>query len=410
MIKVVIAPDSFTEWKSAQEAGSVMAEEARAMLSEKGIAADVLLVPMADGGTGTAAVLGEALGGQWRSLNVKDPLGEPHQVSYLVLTDGSVCLELARASGIELLKSPTDRRHPFLASTFGTGEMILDAYGRGARRILVTLGGSGTNDGGVGLSQALGVELLDDRGLQFPDRYREGYGALALMEGEGAHGARFTRRLDLRDVDLRVACDVDNPLVGTRGASVVFGPQKGATEAMIPLLDQALARWAGWVEAHLGSAEPERLARILPPSGRIHEIPGSGAAGGAAFALHLLFGARLVPGAELVGGAVGLDEKLEDADLVLTGEGRIDRQSFMGKVVGHVSARAKALAPLARVVAIGGTVAGEVVPHEHLDHVVDAASGATLGPDEIGCGGETRLRQAVREAIDWWLASPSSKS
>lgn len=283
-------------------------------------------VPMADGGEGTVDALVEACGGERVRATVADPLGRPVEAAYGMLPGGRAVIEMAAASGLPLLAP--DERNPLLTSTYGTGELILDALRRGARDVTVALGGSATNDGGLGMARALGVRALDAGGRE--------------LTGRGADLARVAT-LDLSGLDARVAaasfsvmCDVDNPLTGPEGASAVFGPQKGATPAMVEELDAGMARYAHVLEDTLG---------------RDFDVPGAGAAGGLGAGCLAFLGARSQSGIARVLELVGFDALLADADLCVTGEGHADAQTARGKVVAGVGAAcAAAGVPCAAVV------------------------------------------------------------
>lgn len=312
-MRVVVAPDSYKGSLTAADAAAAMARGVRRALP----AAQVVEVPMADGGEGTLAALVAATGGRLIVRQVTDPLGHPVSATFGLLGDGhTAVIEMASASGLLLV--PSDRRDPSRATTYGTGELMRAALDEGATRLLVAIGGSATNDGGAGMIQALGGHLLKADGTAV------GPGGAALLELD---------RIDLSGLDARlqgtevtVACDVDNPLTGPTGASVVYGPQKGATPEMVALLDQALARLA------------EVMARDL---GRdVRHQAGAGAAGGLGAGLVGFLGAALRPGIEVVMDAARIDEALAGAALVLTGEGRTDGQTLAGKVPLGVARRA----------------------------------------------------------------------
>jgi len=304
-VKVVVAPDSFKECLAAEDVARAMAKGVRAAAPE----AEVLCVPMADGGEGTVRALVAATTGRLYRKPVTGPLGELVEAEFGVLGDGrTAVIEMAAASGLPLV--PPERRDPMKTTTYGTGELIRAALGLGIRRLVLGIGGSATVDGGAGMAQALGARLLDEAG----DPIGRGGGELERLS-----------RIDLAAMDERlkgmrceVACDVDNPLVGPRGAARVYGPQKGATPAMVERLEKNLAHLADLVERDLGL--------------RVHDEPGAGAAGGLGAGLMAFLGATLRPGVELVIDAMGLEEKLSGADLVLVGEGQMDEQSAYGKV------------------------------------------------------------------------------
>ena len=302
-MNLVIALDSYKESLSAADACAAVARGFRAIYPH----ADCRILPMADGGEGTTAALVAARGGDWQNITVHDPLGRAITACYGRLPDGSAVMEMAEAAGLHRL-TPSER-NPRHTSTYGVGEMLCHALDHGSRHIILGIGGSATNDGGAGMLQALGAHLYDANGHELP----RGGAALARLhhaDFSGLHPA-------LQTVTLDVACDVNNPLCGTNGASAIFGPQKGADAAAVAELDAALAHYAAVLTA---SGLPDQ-----------REQPGAGAAGGLGYALALL-GARLTSGIGLVMQAAGLAAALQDADLVITGEGRLDGQTRLGKV------------------------------------------------------------------------------
>ncbi|GFN22660.1 glycerate kinase [Thermanaeromonas sp. C210] len=306
MKRIVIAPDSFKESLEAPEVAAAIAAGVKRVLP----AAETIEVPLADGGEGLISTLVAATGGRVEAATVTGPLGEPVRACWGVLGDGrTAVIEMAQASGLPLV--PKDRRNPLITTTYGTGELIRHALDAGCRRLIVGIGGSATNDGGAGMAQALGVRLLDQDGEEIP---------------RGAAGLERLHRIDsqsldprIREAEIMVACDVDNPLCGPRGASAVYGPQKGATPEMVPRLDAALARLADIIVRDLGK--------------EVRNLPGAGAAGGLGAGLVAFLGATLRPGIELVMEAVNLEKILaQGADLVITGEGEINSQTVHGKV------------------------------------------------------------------------------
>jgi glycerate kinase len=335
-MKIVIAPDSFKECLAADDVAQAMARGVRAAAAE----AEIVCVPMADGGEGTVRALVAATKGALHQATVTGPLGEPVAAEFGLLGDGeSAAIEMAAASGLPLV--PPNRRDPTKATTFGTGELVRAALDLGADRLILGIGGSATVDGGAGMAQALGARLLDEAGE-------------AIGRGGGAL-ARLTR-IDLASMDSRlegvrceVACDVDNPLVGPRGAARVYGPQKGATPAMVAQLEAHLAHLADLIERDLGLD--------------VRRAAGAGAAGGLGAGLVAFLGATLRPGVELVIDAVGLEEKLAGADLVLVGEGQMDQQSAYGKVPVGVARLASRLGVPA-VAIVGGLGEGFRAVHD----------------------------------------------
>lgn len=313
-MKVVIAIDSFKGSLTSMEAGNA----AKAGIL-KVCDADVIVKPLADGGEGTTEALVEGLGGQFVSVRVTGPLGEKTDARYGIMEDGTTAvMEMAEAAGITLVGR--EELNPWKATTFGVGEMILDAVKRGCRDFIVGIGGSATTDGGAGMLQALGCELLDQNGVQI------GYGAGEL---DKIAAIRVDHRLpELADCHFQIACDVRNPLCGENGAVFVFGPQKGVKETEKTILDEKMRHFA------------EKTRELLGTDNSLAE--GAGAAGGLGFAfLSYLPDVRLQPGIEIVLKAIGLEEELQDADFVITGEGRLDFQTAMGKVPVGVAQLAK---------------------------------------------------------------------
>lgn len=306
--KVVVACDSFKGSLTAAEASSAVASGVLA--SAGGV--QTVCVPVADGGEGTVEMIAGALGGKYVTVRVTGPLGRPADAQYAVVrphgqTVESAVIELAQASGLPLL-SPSER-DPLTATTRGTGELIADAYSRGCRSFIIGLGGSATNDGGTGLLRALGVRFLDSEGNELP----EGGVPLARLYSIDTSSARE----DIMRCRFTVLCDVDNPLTGPCGASAIFGPQKGASESDVALLDRALARYG------------ECLRDITGKD--IASMSGAGAAGGTAAAFMAFFNAEMVPGIATALRLTGFDSIVSDASLIITGEGHIDAQTLSGK-------------------------------------------------------------------------------
>lgn len=336
-MKIVIAPDSYKESLSALDVAHAIEAGFREVFPD----AEYCCLPVADGGEGTVDAMVAATGGRRVDVTVTGPLGEPVEAFYGLTGDGlTAVIEMAAASGLALI--PRAARDPLRATSRGTGELILAALDAGARRFILGIGGSATNDGGAGMVQALGARLLDRHGAE-------------LGGGGGALGGLARIGLDeldprLAQCTIEVACDVDNPLVGPRGASAVFGPQKGATPEMVRELDAGLAHFAAIVERDTGVA--------------VADVPGTGAAGGMGAAMLAFLGARLRPGIDIVMEAVGLDRAVADADLVITGEGRIDSQSIHGKTPIGVARVAKRHAK--PVIGIAGCLSADAaVVHAH---------------------------------------------
>jgi len=310
------------------------------------------LVPMADGGEGTTRALLDAIGGDMIKVAVTDPMGGRVLAHWGFLADGiTAVIEMAAASGLSLV--PPEKRNPFLATTYGTGELISHALEKGCRKFIIGIGGSATNDGGAGMAQALGARLLDAKG----EAIALGGAALSNLE----HIDTSTLDSRLADCDVLLACDVDNPLCGPSGASCVYGPQKGATSQMVAQLDEALNHYAGVIQRDLGID--------------IRDVPGAGAAGGLGAGLLVFLKARLEPGVEVIIQATGLIEHLKEADLVFTGEGRIDGQTVCGKTPVGVARRAKELG--LPVIALAGEIGDgyQAVFEEGIDSVFSIAPG-----------------------------------
>jgi glycerate kinase len=330
-MRVVIAPNAFKGSLTALEAAEAIGEGVRAALPD----AELVLVPIADGGDGTVDALVAATHGERRTLKVRGPLGDPVDADYGLIDGGSTAvIEMAKAAGLALV--PREKRDPRITTTYGVGELLQHAYDAGARHFIVGIGGSATNDGGAGMAQALGYHLLDEQGHELPP------GGLALKRLARIHVGGVHAKW--KDAEVDVACDVTNPLTGPSGASAVYGPQKGATPAMVVELDAALTHFAEIIRRDLGVD--------------VEHVPGAGAAGGLGAGLVAFTGARLRPGAEMVMEALRLDERLAGAQLVITGEGRLDSQTArFGKGPAAVARHARhAGIP---VVAIGGSVADE---------------------------------------------------
>lgn len=376
-MKLVIAPDSFKESLSARQAAQAIAAGWRAVYPQ----AEIHLCPMADGGEGTVDAVLAATGGQRRELKVCGPLGQPVQAHWGWLEDAQAVIEMAAASGLHWV-APA-QRDARITTTRGTGELILAALDAGARRIILGIGGSATNDGGAGLLRALGVGLLDAAGQPLAE------GGAALID---------LQRIDLDGLDPRlaqveilVAADVDNPLCGPRGASHVFGPQKGASPAQIEQLDQALAHFADVMAAALGED--------------YRDVPGVGAAGGLGFAARAVLGARFRPGIELVAELSGLAEAMQGADLVITGEGRLDGQSLHGKTPVGVARVARAAG--VPVIALAGSL-GEGYQRVY-EAGIDAAFSLAPGPVSLEQAMAEAEQQLQSRAVDiarlWRLAA-----
>lgn len=315
-MKIVCAPDSFKECLSAAEAAAAMA--AGVMRACPNAVVD--RCPVGDGGEGTAATLLDALGGRIHTSQVTGPLGEPLHASWALLDDGTAIIEMAAAAGLTLV--PVEQRDPLRTTTFGVGQLMAAACAAGATRMILCVGGSATNDGGAGMAQALGIRFHDAHGAEIKTPLTGG--ALPDIAHINASG----RLALLADVEITVACDVDNPLLGSNGAARIFAAQKGASPTAVQRLEAGLAHLAQLMERDLGIATAN--------------TPRAGAAGGLGAGLMAFAGATLASGIELVLAAVDFDRRIRGADLCLTGEGCLDGQSLSGKAclgVAHAAAR-----------------------------------------------------------------------
>ncbi|MDQ8698182.1 glycerate kinase [Hyphomicrobium sp. LHD-15] len=350
-MKIVIAPDSFKESLTSLE----VANELEAGLRRVWPDAEYVKVPMADGGEGTVQSLVDATGGRIVKCAVSGPLGQKVLASYGLLGDGrTAVIEMAEASGLPLV--PRSERDPLTASTFGTGELVSDAIHRGVEEIIVGLGGSATNDGGAGFAQALGVRFLDKDGAEI-------VGALGGGRLDEVHAIDMTNaNPGLARVKVSVACDVTNPLCGEKGASAVYGPQKGATPEMVQRLDRNLAHLASLIKRDIGRD--------------IAEFPGAGAGGGLGAGLLAFTDATMKRGVELVVAATKLDDHMKGAFLAVTGEGRVDFQTAFGKTPAGVAASARRHG--VPVVAIGGGLSDDA--NGVFEHGIDGLEAATSNP------------------------------
>jgi glycerate 2-kinase len=313
-MKFVIAPDSFKESLSAVEVARAIGQGIKLAIPN----AIISKIPIADGGEGTVDAILTASGGTRIRAEVTDPLGNTIESFFGLLPDQKTAvIELAAASGLHLV--PSEMRNPLVTTTKGTGELIRAALDYGVDEIILGIGGSATNDCGAGILQALGVKLLDEKNVEIP------YGGGFLTEIKKIDVSGLDPRI--KNVSLTVACDVSNPLIGRNGASAIYGPQKGATETMIEKLDSNLLHFGRLIEKELNK--------------NIIDIPGAGAAGGVGAALLSFFDAHLKPGINLIMELTELEGKIKDADFVITGEGKLDGQTFQGKAPSGIAKIAK---------------------------------------------------------------------
>ena len=348
-LKIAIAPDSFKGTLTALEAAECIERGLRRELRN----ISVRKIPMADGGDGTVQAIVDSTKGRFKRAKVHDPLGRQIWAKYGITGDGRIAVvEMAAASGLVLLK-PSER-NPMLTTTRGTGDLIRAALRTGARKILIGIGGSATNDGGMGMARALGLRFLDDDELEIP----EGGGSLGKLARIDA--SRTNAKLGCAQIE--VACDVDNPLIGPTGAARVYGKQKGASPEQIRVLDKNLKQFARIVQSDL---------RV-----DVNRVPGAGAAGGLGAGLMAFLGAKLRPGVDVVADAIGLSKRLSGCDLVITGEGRTDRQTLHGKApLGVIREARKQGIP---VIVISGSIGPGA--EKLLDHGAEAYFGALNEP------------------------------
>ncbi|MFO1154327.1 MAG: glycerate kinase [Rhodospirillales bacterium] len=381
-MKIVVAPNAFKGCLSASEAAQAMATGIRRAFPH----VEIVAVPVADGGDGLVDVAVEALGGTLRTVSVTGPLFEPRDASFCyVEADRFAAVEMALASGLALV--PPDGRDPTRTTTRGTGELIAAALDLGVSRIGVGIGGSATNDGGIGMASALGVRFLDAAGSE-----------VAPVGGELTR----IRRIDVEGLDPRVrqvrieaVCDVDNPLCGPRGAAHVYGPQKGASAEQVRSLDDGLGHLADLIERDLGI--------------KVREMAGAGAAGGLGAGLHAFLGAEIRRGVDLVLDLVALDAKLEGADLVLTGEGQIDFQTAFGKApagVGTAASRRR----IPCVAIAGGVGEGTASLTDVGIVAVFSLCSRPMTLDDAMTQAETLLASAAEQVVRVFAAAPGGRT
>ena len=353
-MKIIVAPDSY---KGNMRSAKVCAIVKQAFKQEWP-AAEVLTYPMADGGEGTVDAVVAAAGGEIHSLEVCGPLGDQVVAEYGLLPDGTAIMEMASASGIELV--PADKLDPMEATTYGTGQLVRHLIEEGHTSIVMGIGGSATVDGGTGLAQALGYRFLDADGKEIDVRGGKILSSIVSIDASDVFSGLAT-------ATIRVACDVTNPLTGPNGAAAVFGPQKGATPEMVGRLDAGLAN----------------LLNVAGTSG----APGDGAAGGLGYGLRAFCSAEIVPGAQLIADTVGLPAALDGADLLITGEGRTDGQTASGKLCSVLAGMAREKG--VKSMLVSGALHGELSPF--LD-IFDYAFSISAG--------HTSLEQCIQHAPD----------
>jgi glycerate kinase len=372
-LKIVIAPDSFKGNLSSLQVAKAIEKGIRRVLPK----ANCVKVPMADGGEGTVQSLVDAVGGKFVYRKVSGPDGKIVRARYGLLADNQTAvIEMAEASGLPLVKEKD--RNPLTATTYGTGELIVDAINKGAQKIIIGIGGSATNDGGAGMAQALGVKFTDTRGKEIATLAAGGMlHRIADINMDNIHPG-------LRKCKIVIASDVDNPLCGKRGASNVFGPQKGATPVMVKRLDKNLQHFAGLIRKRLDI--------------NVRSLKGAGAAGGLGAGLVAFAGAKLQSGIDIVIQATEFRSHLKSADLVITGEGRVDFQTAFGKTPAGIAKVAKK--HRLPVIAIGGGLADDA--HGVFNYGIDGLDSAIsrdMSLDEALAGSQKFIANAAERAI-----------
>ncbi len=363
-MNIILAPDSFKGTFTSSQAAAAMAAGVRERLPE----ARTVELPLADGGDGTLDVLLAGTGGERCMARVLDPLGREREVDYALLPGDEALVEMARSSGLSLL-APAER-NPWLADTYGLGQLILSALEHDIRALAVTLGGSATVDGGVGMARALGWKFYDASGKELQEEGGKILGKISRIDPDGADSR-------LGALDVRALCDVTNPLLGPDGAARIFGPQKGADAAMVERLEHGMANLALRLKEDLGAD--------------VAAMPGAGAAGGLGAAAAAFLGGRLVSGIDYVLDTLKFDDCIRGARLIITGEGSFDSQSMGGKAISGVLERARAAAvPVAVVCGVHKAAGNPEVPVFSRDNL----------PERLARGGQVGLEGLARLAGD----------
>ena len=352
-MKAVIAIDSFKGSMDSIEAGEAAEKGIRRVFTD----AETIVYPLADGGEGTVQALAKGLGGKLEKVKVTGPLGEPVICEYGIVEEKTAIIEMAGAAGITLVQP--ELRNPLKTTTYGVGEVIKDAIGKGCRHFIIGIGGSATNDGGIGMLQALGAEFLDEGGKQVPFGAR-GVEKLASINCEHI-------LFELKECDFRIACDVDNPLCGENGCSHIFGPQKGATPKMAEQMDQWMGKYAQLTAKYFQEVKNLSADVVWNPvdSGENYDsnYPGCGAAGGLGFAFRAFLCGKLEPGINIVLEEIGIESAIKAADIVITGEGCLDGQTVMGKAPIGIARLAKKYGK--PVIAFSGAVTEDAAACNH---------------------------------------------
>lgn len=364
--KVVVASDSFKGCLRSDQVEDAVESGVLNVYPD----CEVVKIPVGDGGEGTMEALVSAMGGHVITLSVQDPLGRPVEAEYALLNDGSAVIEISKSSGLTLLAQ--HERNPLKTSTYGVGQMIADALRKGCRRFLVCIGGSATNDAGTGMLEALGYRFVDSVGTEM-NGCGEALEKIFYIDSSAAMP-------ELKEAEFIVACDVDSPLYGSKGAAYVFAPQKGADAAMVEELDRGLRHFADIMQKCTGLD--------------VADMPGAGAAGGLGAAFKAFLNAELKKGADMVLDAVRFDEQIVGADLIITGEGKIDSQTMAGKLPAAVAERASA--QNIPVVAICGSSDIDTLPGFHKIYPVTPES----MPFHEAMNPETAGRNIIRTIED----------
>ncbi|MDR2931875.1 MAG: glycerate kinase [Oscillospiraceae bacterium] len=367
-MKIVIAPDSYKGSNTSIMVANRIEKGIRVVFAD----AEIVKIPIADGGEGTVEALVAGAGGTVYKTAVVGPMGEKREAEYGILDSGMAAIEMAASSGLPLV--PEEKRNPLIATTYGVGQLIKTVLDKGCKEIVLGIGGSATNDGGMGMAQALGVSFKDSDGNEL------GYGGGALAKLSSIDVSGLDPRV--KDAKITIASDVNNPLCGPTGAAAIFGPQKGADAPMIKVLDQNLAHYAKIVREQLGVDHAE--------------TPGAGAAGGLGFGLLVFLGAVLNSGIETMLDSVNIDQALDGCDLVITGEGKIDGQSAFGKVPVGVAQRVKKYG--IPVLAIVGDIGdgAEAVYQYGIDSIMSTVNKAMPLKEAIAHSGDLLEEATVR--------------
>jgi len=358
-MKIVLAPDSFKGNLTSQQVASALEKGIKRVIPN----ANCIKVPMADGGEGTVQSLVEATGGKFIRKRVKGPAGRPVSARYGILSDGKTAvIEVAEASGLPDVEGTMDK-NPMKTTTYGTGQLMMDAINKGVTHIILGLGGSATIDGGAGMAQALGIRFLDKKGCELKELGAGGMlNKVASIDMSGMDSR-------MKKAKVTVASDVENPLCGKKGAAYVFGPQKGATPVMVKNLDENLKHFAGIIKKELRKD--------------VMKLKGAGAAGGLGAGLVAFTGAKLKSGVDIVVEATGLEKHLKGADLCITGEGRVDFQTAFGKTPSGVAKAARK--QKVQTIAIGGALTDDA--RGVFEHGIDGLASA--------CARDMSLQEAM---------------